>query len=78
MIKLKELAYMYKYEPQSFEQYGIYAREYEKTLKRPLMSDWWDVIEKRVKTKWLSILESEEQQINIFDYMEERRDEDEV
>lgn len=74
MIQLKELAYMYKYEPQSFEQYGIYAREYEAKLKRPLMSDWWDVIEKRVKTKWLSILESEEQQINIFDYFTQSED----
>lgn len=60
MIQLKELAYMYKYDRKSFEQYGAYVRKYEKDLSRPFFHEYWDVIENRVKTKWLPILENEE------------------
>lgn len=66
-ICMKELAYMFKYYPYEFYKYGFYAREYETKFKRPLLSDSWDIIENRVITKWLSILEDEEQQISIFD-----------
>lgn len=67
MISMKELAYMSKYEPESFKAYGMYVREYEESLNRPFFKEYWDVIEKRILKKWASILESEEQQYNFFE-----------
>ena len=60
MIKKKELAYMYLFERESFEQYFKYAEE-----KCNSGVDFWnhncpnDVMKKRIIEKWVPILEEE-------------------
>lgn len=69
-LSMKEIAFMCKYEPESFEFFFKCIKEYEEKYN----TFYWsgacsDVIKKRVENKWVSILEMEESQISIFDLM---------
>lgn len=74
LTSFKEIAYMSKYEPDSFKEFSNYIREYEDVLKRPMFKEPWNVIEKRILTKWVSILEQEENQYTFLNeiYEEEK------
>lgn len=73
MISRLELAYLYKYEPHSYDRYFNRVREkfekYGVNLFEPYSIDYMDNL---IKTKWLSRLEDKEnfQQITIFDFSE--------
>lgn len=70
MMSKKELAYLKKNEPHYFEFYFKCVFEYEEHFKRPYFGkEWGKDIKKRVETKWTSILEMEEQQLSVFDFI---------
>lgn len=75
MITRKELAYMYKYEPEQFEFFFKCADEWEKKWMKPGSDGFFHMplekVKKTVITKWLPILEAEEAQGTIFDFIEE-------
>lgn len=72
MLTRKELAYMCKYEHESFEKYFEYVSAYEQKYN----TYFWDKpcwqIRKVIENKWLDILNSEEQfeQLSVFDFLD--------
>lgn len=66
-LSRKEIAYMCKYEPETYEQYFDYIRSYEQQFNTMLWGEPCDNVKERIERKWLSILELEENQISIFD-----------
>ena len=70
MLSMKEFAYMYKYYRENYEQYFVYVSEWEKQCKTNYFKD--STIEEfrnRIETKWVNILEQEENQMSIFDFI---------
>lgn len=68
MISRKELAYMYLYYPDKYDEYAGYVKEYEEALQRPYFNRYdWKYIEKNIKTKWVSMLEDEKNQQSFTD-----------
>lgn len=68
MLSRKELAYMCKYENDSFEEYFSYVKAYEKKYNTFFWDKPCEEIKKGIEIKWVSILEMEESQLSIFDY----------
>lgn len=69
MLTRKEIAYMCKYEHDSFERYFSYIGEYEKNFNTTLWGKPCNEIKKKIETKWVDILEMEENQLTIFDFI---------
>lgn len=67
MIKRKELAYMCKYEHDSYEKYFEYVSAYEQKYNTTFWHKPCEEIRKVIEGKWLPILEYEENQNNIFE-----------
>lgn len=71
MLSKKELAYMKKNEPDTYEFYFKCVFEWEEHYKHGYFSGEWAAdVKKRVETKWTSILEMEEAQTSIFDFID--------
>lgn len=69
MLTRKELAYMCKYQNGCFEEYFELIEKYEKKFNTYFWDKPWYQIKTVIETKWLSILEMEENQYTIFDYI---------
>lgn len=67
MLTRKELAYMYKYERESFEKYFTYVKEYENKFNTYFWNKPCEEIRIVIEKKWVPILEGEEFQASIFD-----------
>lgn len=65
-LSRKELAYMLKYETDSFYQYFDYVKKYEQRFNVLYWDKPSEEIRRIIETKWLSILEMEEQQLSLF------------
>lgn len=74
-LSMKEMAYLLKTEPETFEYMFSCIEDTEKRLLEEKNREWLfrgegsAIIKKRVKEKWLPILDMEEAQMTIFDYM---------
>lgn len=68
MLSRKELAYMYKYYPDYYEKYFGYVLSYEQKYNTFFWKKPCSEVRKVIESKWLSILEYEENQYTIFDY----------
>ncbi len=74
-LSMKEMAFLLKTEPDTFEYMFKCVRDTEKRILREKGKVWKfrgegaDIIEQRVRTKWASILEYEENQMTIFDFI---------
>lgn len=68
MLTMKEMAYMYKYENESFEKYFYYISEWEKKFNKNYYTgkNPSSVIKKRVIEKWVKILDEEENQFCFY------------
>lgn len=69
MLTRKEMAYMCKYEHDSFEKYFRYIKEYETKFNTTLWERPCEQIKKTIEVKWLDILWMDEHQMSIFDFM---------
>lgn len=68
MVTRKELAYMLKYEPDTYAYYAQCVLEYEEHFQRNYFAKYyWHDVDRIVRTKWIPILEDEENQYNFFD-----------
>lgn len=69
MLTMKEKAYMFKYYPQKYEQFMNYIKESETRFNYTYFNEPLEVHRKRIETKWLAILNSEEkyEQLSLFD-----------
>ncbi len=76
-LSMKEMAYLKKNEPETFEYMFNCIKETEDMILKKKGKVWKyrgvgaDVIKKRVETKWTSILNMEENQLHIFDFIDE-------
>ena len=74
-LSMKEMAFLLKTEPETFEYMFRCIKDTEERILREKGKVWKfkgegaDVIKKRVMTKWASILEYEENQMDIFDFI---------
>lgn len=62
MLTMKEIAYMYKYERESFEKYFEYVKVYEEKYSTFFWNRPCEKVKQTVIEKWVKILESEELQ----------------
>lgn len=71
-LTMKEKAYMFKYYPKKYEQYMGYIKESEERFNYQYFQEPLEVHRKRIETKWLEILNAEEQfeQLSVFDFMD--------
>ena len=60
MLTMKELAYLYKYENENFEKYYDYVKAYENKFSTFFWNRPCEKVRERVLSKWLKILEEEE------------------
>jgi len=74
-LSMKEMAFLKKTEPETFEYMFDCIKETEERIFKEKGKEWKfrgegaDIIKQRVCDKWLPILTSEECQMNIFDYL---------
>lgn len=74
-LSMKEMAYLLKTDPETFDFMFKCIRETEQMMLESKGIIWKfkgegaDVIEQRVRTKWASILEYEENQLTIYDFL---------
>lgn len=74
-LTMKEMAYLLKTDPETFEYMFDCIKDTEHRLRADKGIEWLfkgagaDEIKKRVKHKWLNILENEENQITIYDFV---------
>ena len=74
-LSMKELAYLYKTDQETFEYMFSCLKQTEQRIKTEKGKDWKfkgvgaEEIEKRVIGKWVSILEMEKMQTTIYDYL---------
>lgn len=73
MLSRKELAYMCKYEHDDFEKYFNYVKAYEKRFNTFFWDKPYEEIKRTIEVKWCSILTMEEQQVTLFDLLEEEQ-----
>lgn len=76
-LSMKEMAYLQKTDAKTFEYMFSCIKETEERILREKGKVWLfknegaDIIKHRVETKWKSILDMEENQYSIFDYIKE-------
>lgn len=74
-LTMKEMAFLLKTEPETFEYMFNCIKDTEKRILEEKSTEWLfrgegaDIIKKRVREKWLPILKAEEAQMTIFDFI---------
>ncbi len=74
-LSMKEMAFLKKTEPETFEYMFKCIKDTEERILKEKGKEWKfkndgaDIIKYRVETKWASILEYEENQMTIFDFI---------
>lgn len=68
-LSMKEMAYLLKKEPETFDYMFKCIKETEKNYDWKFRNEGADVIEKRIRGKWTNILKMDEAQMSIFDFM---------
>lgn len=66
MLTRKELAYLYKYHPNKFEDWINKIEKYEQRFGKLFWEKPCREIEKRIKEKWVTVLDQEEAQQTLF------------